>query len=96
MSQTGGTPGNFMGAPMSGGGGMPPLPKPANGDHNIGYRIEIAATVTCVAAAVVVLLRFQARFKYARLGWDDFFMGGKSLRELSVKHKLTIDSRSFG
>lgn len=65
-----------MGSPMSGAPSMPKLPVPADGDHNIGYRIEIAATVTCVAAAVVVLLRYQARFKYARLGWDDHLMLG--------------------
>lgn len=84
MSQGGSTPGNFMGSPMSGGQNMPTLPKPADGDRNIGYRIEIAATVTCVAAAVVVLLRFFARFKYARLGWDDYFMFGAMVGRLPV------------
>lgn len=73
MTAPPGSPGNFMGSAVVGGGMQ--LPKPPGGDVNIGYRIEIAATVTCVAAAIVVLLRFQARFKYARLGWDDYFMG---------------------
>lgn len=71
---------------------MPKLPMPADGDHNIGYRIEIAATVTCVAAAVIVLLRFQARIKYARLGWDDYFMLGALVSLLLVSFTLRANS----
>lgn len=76
MSQSGGTPDDSVGSAMSGEASIPTLPIPADGDHDIGYRIGIAATVTCVAAALIVLLRFKARISYARLGWDDYFMFG--------------------
>lgn len=66
-------PGNPVGAPVVGGNIQ--LPRPPDGDVNIGYRLEVAATTTFIAAAIVVALRFHARIKYARLGWDDYFMG---------------------
>lgn len=53
---------------------MVPMPKPAGRDVDIGYKLEIGATVTFIAAAIVVGLRFMARMLYARLGWDDYFM----------------------
>jgi hypothetical protein len=71
---------------------MPTLPMPADGDHNIGYRIEIAATITCAAAAVIVLLRFHARIHYARLGWDDYFMLGALVSLLFVAFTLRANS----
>lgn len=53
---------------------MVPMPRPAGGDVDIGYKLEIGATVTFIAAAIVVGLRFMARMLYARLGWDDYVM----------------------
>ena len=66
------TTGDYTGGPVI--GSPPRIPKPPGGDANIGSRLEIAATVTFVFAAIVVGLRFQARIKYARLGWDDYLM----------------------
>lgn len=54
--------------------GMSPLPGPSEGDVDIGYKLEIGTTVTFIAAAIVVGLRFVARMLYARLGWDDYMM----------------------
>lgn len=53
---------------------MPPMLRPAGGDVDIGYKLEIGATITFIAAAIVVGLRFVARQFYARLGWDDYIM----------------------
>lgn len=53
---------------------MASISRPAGGDVDIGYKLEIAATVTFIAAFVVVGLRFMARMFYARLGWDDYLM----------------------
>ena len=53
---------------------LPPIPRPLEGDVDKSYQLEIGATVTFVAAAVVVGLRFLARSLYARLGWDDHLM----------------------
>ena len=37
-------------------------------------KLEIGTTVTVIAAAIVVELRFMACMLYARLGWDDYVM----------------------
>ena len=52
----------------------PSIPRPLEGDIDQGYKLEIGATVTFIAAAIVVGLRFLARILYARLGWDDYLM----------------------
>ncbi len=54
--------------------GKAPIPRPSEGDVDIGYKLEIGTTVTFIAAAIVVGLRFIARTLYARLGWDDYVM----------------------
>lgn len=53
---------------------MARIPRPSEGDVNIGYKLEVGTTVTFIAAAIVVGLRFIARLLYARLGWDDYIM----------------------
>ena len=53
---------------------MASLPRPTGGDVDIGYKLEIGATVTFIAAFIIVGLRFIARMFYARLGWDDYIM----------------------
>ena len=53
---------------------MAPIPRPPEGDVDIGYKLETGTTVTFIAAAIVVGLRFIARMLYARLGWDDYVM----------------------
>jgi len=41
--------------------------RPPGGDVDIGYKLETGTTVTFIAAAIVVGLRFMARMLYARL-----------------------------
>ena len=50
------------------------LPKPASGDISYGWQIEVAATVTFIFAFFAVALRTTARWRYAKLGWDDYLM----------------------
>lgn len=53
---------------------MAPMPRPPEGDVDVSYKLEVGTTVTFIAAALVVGLRFMARIRYARLGWDDYVM----------------------
>ena len=53
---------------------MAPIPRPPEGDVDIGYKLTIGTTITFIAAAIVVGMRFIARIFYARLGWDDYIM----------------------
>ena len=52
---------------------MAPRPPPG-GDVDISYKLLTGTTITFIAAAIVVGLRFMARILYARLGWDDYAM----------------------
>lgn len=50
------------------------LRPPLDGDYSIGYRLGAVALSTFLAATIVVTLRLYARFKYAKIGWDDGLM----------------------
>lgn len=58
------------------------LPKPASGDISYGWQIEVAATVTFIFAFFAVALRTTARWRYAKLGWDDYLMAFAIVRLL--------------
>ncbi|KAI8625458.1 hypothetical protein F5Y19DRAFT_479563 [Xylariaceae sp. FL1651] len=54
---------------------MPAKPQPlSDGDVDISYELEVGTTVTFIAAAVVVVLRYYTRWKYSQRGWDDYVM----------------------
>jgi hypothetical protein len=50
-----------------------PIPPPG-GDVNIGWKLEVGATVTFVSATIVVALRCLTRWNYSKIGWDDYLM----------------------
>jgi hypothetical protein len=66
--------GHFL-PPLSPALKMPAKPQPPpGGDIDIGWKLEVGTTVTFLAAAVVVALRFFTRWKYSKKGWDDYLM----------------------
>jgi hypothetical protein len=47
---------------------------PFGGDVDIGWKLEVGATVTFVSATIVVTLRCLTRWNYSKTGWDDYIM----------------------
>lgn len=45
-----------------------------DGNHDIGYQLEVGALITFLFASAAVVLRTIARTKYSKVAWDDGLM----------------------
>lgn len=61
-------------------------------DIDDGWQLEVGTTVTFLCAFIVVTIRTFARFKYARIGWDDWIMLFALVRHIFQIQELNIAS----